>query len=1352
MKKRILACLLSLCLLVGMLPATALAAGDEVEDSPVETGETEIASGSCGASATWKVVRDSDGNVSFIVSGTGAMEDYAKASATDWYGQYIKTSKTEQQVSAIVVGEGITHIGNYAFIFGGEYDEDQCAVTSITLPSTLKSIGTSGIAGFGELEDITLPDGLETIGEGVFANCAFTSVKIGKNVTEIGESAFRNCQNLTEIEVDSQNLSYMAQDGVLFNKAQDTLLLYPAGKTDSSYTIPDSVYTIGKQAFSGSQLSDVKLGQNVNVIGDSAFSNCLSLENLKVADGNSNYASEEGVLFDAKKETIIFYPTSKTDSAYEVPETVTKIGASAFANNENLTSVTLPDVLTVIGSSAFSACTRLTSVALPEELVTIESSAFSNCSSLKNITIPGNVTTVGPWAFNELAEGSVVFGANESVIDLVLDSSHERYTKKKTALAVLDGGSVSQETSASELVNCTPAKSGYLFSGWYTDADHTEKATSTAVGNTYYAAWTTVRLKESSINAAVNAEIPLETEREKDAVGDLSWTSSDDSVATVENGVVKTLKAGTVTITVTDGESSDSCTIIVRDPGVAIDEETLELSIGEGGQNKATLTVVLTEVEGPASWSSDNTSVATVDSGVVTAVAVGQTTITATVGEYTDTCTIIVVDSGSCGTNATWKYDPTTQTLTISGSGSITSFKNPDSYDEGLSPWYNKYHEEIENIVVGSGITAVGANFARYCTALTSVTIPDTVTSLGNYAFYGCSELTSIELPESIKTLNQDCFKGTGLTSLVVPASVTSIPNRMCDECGSLGTVYLQGSCESIGTKAFNNLRQDSVIYVVDASTANNLSGKYASDKTAIVVLKGGTVDTSKTGFDAVTRQGYQAAEWYEDADLKQKTSDSEPKAGKTYYADWTACEHSFTNYVSNDDATCSANGTETAECDKGCGATDTREIPDSKLAHTWDNGTVTQAATCTEAGTLTFTCTVCSETKTEAIPAKGHTFGEWETVTSSSCTDQGSERRVCSVCGYTETKDVDAAGHEWEDDFTIDKAVTCTEDGSKSIHCKNCDAVKDSTVIPATGHSWDEGVVTKEPTYSETGVRTYTCENCGETRTEEIAKLTRPSSGGSSSTPTYAVSTDSAKNGSVTVSPKNASKGTTVTITVKPDAGYELDDLTVTDKNGDTVKLTKKSDTKYTFTMPASKVEIEAAFVQVEEEVKNTFTDVPGSYWAGDAIAWASENGYMNGNTAVTFNPEGNVSRQQLWMILARLSGYSPATMAEAKSWAVDNGISDGTIPGGAVTRQQLVTILYRYAARMGYKVSGSADLTQFPDHGSVASYAEDAMSWSVANSIVGGTTQGTLNPSGTATRAQFAVILFRFYENIVK
>ena len=159
-------------------------------------------------------------------------------------------------------------------------------------------------------------------------------------------------------------------------------------------------------------------------------------------------------------------------------------------------------------------------------------------------------------------------------------------------------------------------------------------------------------------------------------------------------------------------------------------------------------------------------------------------------------------------------------------------------------------------------------------------------------------------------------------------------------------------------------------------------------------------------------------------------------------------------------------------------------------------------------------------------------------------------------------------------------------------------------------------------------------------------------------------------------------------------------------------------------------------------------FTDVDESHWARTEIAWAYENGYMNGISATTFSPSGTVSRQQVWMILARMAGANPANMAEAKAWSVANGISDGSNPGGAVTRQQLVALLYRFAAQYGYDTTAKADLSSYPDAASLASYATDAMAWSVANGIIGGTTQGTLNPTGTANRGQFAAILWRFYQ----
>lgn len=234
---------------------------------------------------------------------------------------------------------------------------------------------------------------------------------------------------------------------------------------------------------------------------------------------------------------------------------------------------------------------------------------------------------------------------------------------------------------------------------------------------------------------------------------------------------------------------------------------------------------------------------------------------------------------------------------------------------------------------------------------------------------------------------------------------------------------------------------------------------------------------------------------------------------------------------------------------------------------------------------------------------------------------------------------------------------------------------------------------------------------------------------------------------GSITVSPRSADKGDTVTITVKPDDGYVLGTLTVTTRAGAEVDLTQKNSTQYTFTMPAGAVGIDVSFVPEDQAAEMAFADVAESYWAHDEIAWAWESGYMTGTSATAFNPGGTVSRQQVWMILARMAGASPADMAAARAWAVANGISDGTNPGGPVTRQQLAALLYRYAVQNGMAaVTMKENLSGYPDAAAVAEYAVQALNWAVGQGIIGGTTQGTLNPGGTATRAQLAVMLYRW------
>ena len=278
-------------------------------------------------------------------------------------------------------------------------------------------------------------------------------------------------------------------------------------------------------------------------------------------------------------------------------------------------------------------------------------------------------------------------------------------------------------------------------------------------------------------------------------------------------------------------------------------------------------------------------------------------------------------------------------------------------------------------------------------------------------------------------------------------------------------------------------------------------------------------------------------------------------------------------------------------------------------------------------------------------------------------------------------------------------------------------------------------------------------------------------SHGGSSSSGStrYTVSVEDTDNGSVKVSPTRASKGSTVTVTVKPDEGYELDELTVTDKNGESVKLTDKGDGKYTFKMPASKVTVEAVFTAAKVEGL-PFTDVTSGDWFYDAVAYVYENGIMAGTSDTTFEPDMLLDRAMAAQLFYNLEGKPAVTgdsaftdvtsghwAVDAITWAAQNDIVAGIggdlyDPDSNVTREQFAQMLYNYAKYKGYDLTAEGDLSQFPDSGSVADWAETAMSWANGNKLINGHDDGTIDAAGTAIRAQAASILMRFDENVTE
>ena len=264
----------------------------------------------------------------------------------------------------------------------------------------------------------------------------------------------------------------------------------------------------------------------------------------------------------------------------------------------------------------------------------------------------------------------------------------------------------------------------------------------------------------------------------------------------------------------------------------------------------------------------------------------------------------------------------------------------------------------------------------------------------------------------------------------------------------------------------------------------------------------------------------------------------------------------------------------------------------------------------------------------------------------------------------------------------------------------------------------------------------------------------------GSSSDPTYSVTVDKTENGSVTVSPKSASKGSTVTITVKPDSGYTLETLTAIDSKGKEIQLTDKGEGKYTFTMPAGKVEAKATFME-DNSMLNFFYDVPNNAYFYEAVKWAVKNGITTGVGNDLFAPEQPCTRAQIVTFLWRAAGspepkgtaagmtdvVSGSYYEKAVAWAIENGITTGTTattfsPDATCTRGQSVTFLHR-----ALKGTAPTTVNGFTDVAADAFYA-DAVAWAVESGVTNGTTDSTFSPNNGCTRAQIVTFLYRAYQ----
>ncbi len=381
----------------GILTFTCNRCG-ETKTETVKYEPEIIASGTCGENLTWTLYADGK----LVISGTGGMTNYSSYSSVPWYSN-------RSEIKKVVIKSGVTSIGNYAFAnctglvsvdFGdnsqlqsiGAHAFYSCGnLVRITIPDNVTTIGNSAFQYCRTLASITLPDDLTSIGNSAFWNCvALTSITIPHDITNIGNAAFLGCYGLVHITVDEDNANYSSDEyGVLFNKDKTSLIQYPIGNARTEYKIPDSVTTIGEDAFADcGNLVKITIPSGVTSIGWDSFRESSSLANITVDESNSNYCSDDyGVLFNKSKTHLIQYPIGNTRTEYIIPDGVTSIAYYAFKSCKNLESIIIPDGVTNITDGMFVWCDKLANITIPASVTRIGMQAYAFCDSLTDIII-----------------------------------------------------------------------------------------------------------------------------------------------------------------------------------------------------------------------------------------------------------------------------------------------------------------------------------------------------------------------------------------------------------------------------------------------------------------------------------------------------------------------------------------------------------------------------------------------------------------------------------------------------------------------------------------------------------------------------------------------------------------------------------------------------------------------------------------------------------------------------------------------------------------------------------------------------------------------------------------------------
>ena len=704
----------------------------------------------------------------------------------------------------------------------------------------------------------------------------------------------------------------------------------------------------------------------------------------------------------------------------------------------------------------------------------------------------------------------------------------------------------------------------------------------------------------------------------------------------------------------------------------------------------------------------------------------------------------------------------------------------------------------LAKITIPDSVTSIGNNAFNGCDKLDTVTIEKTsqLQSIGNGVF-GSTKIRTIYIPANVTSIGQQTFFNLATLTTVDMSDVES------------ETVNIGGWCFGYDSNVAPANRPLRTFYVSNAGLIDRLTNKdncidnkgSRVANAAFVVTNGGTVDSSKTGLAAVSRAGYSVAWTSSNGEAVTDPEKATLISGETYTAKWKLLDNNVEitynpNIPGGNDKNVVRVAVKNSDTDvarklfsragytftgwntatDGTGTAyktgDTIKADNMTLYAQWtlDKPTISGTTTAVYGNTVTLTA------NTAATGASYQWYKDGKEI--DNATDKSLTRTNVADSGdYTVKITVgnDTATSK-STTVTITKATPTVSISADQTSLTGSGTVKltiGSNGVPEKGTvavACDNGITVNnnDGTFTatlpnETKTYTFTASYAGDdnhnnakaTCKVSVTHRSSGSSSGSSTTTSNSVSASTASNGKVSLDKSMAKKGDTVTVTVTPDAGYQLDKLTVTDKNGNVLKLTDKGDGKYSFTMPDGKVEVKAVFAKKVET--SPFGDVSADAYYYKAVQWAQEKGITDGISSDLFGPKQPCTRSQIVTFLWRAAG-SPepkgtaagmtdvvpgSYYAKAVAWAVENGITTGTAegtfsPDATCTRAQAVTFLAR---AQNAKATGKTAFSDVP----ADSYFADAVAWAQANGVTTGTTETTFSPDSDCTRAQIVTFLYR-------